>query len=138
MAHWCAYQMTALNLGVWKFKYLFHDITKPWLMAYARIFHRENPYKWVQQYHRSHSSHHLQHYQEWHVLSYDNDNHAVWEMGYQGGLDIEAMLIDWECSRYTKTASPWDARTYYESFCQDLAGTDLDHQIREAMDKLGL
>ena len=30
-AHWCAYQMTALNCGAWKFKYLFHDIEKPFL-----------------------------------------------------------------------------------------------------------
>ena len=33
-AHWCAFNMTALNLGVWKFKYLFHDIEKPWLMLF--------------------------------------------------------------------------------------------------------
>ena len=31
-AHWCAYNMTALNLGMWKPKYLLHDIEKPWLM----------------------------------------------------------------------------------------------------------
>lgn len=30
-AHWCAFQMTALNLKCWKFKYLLHDIEKPWL-----------------------------------------------------------------------------------------------------------
>ena len=33
-AHWCAFQMTALNLGIWKFKYLFHDWEKPWLRLF--------------------------------------------------------------------------------------------------------
>lgn len=31
-AHWKAFNMVALQLGHWKFKYLFHDIEKPWLM----------------------------------------------------------------------------------------------------------
>lgn len=30
-AHWCAFQMTALNNNCWKFKYLFHDVEKPFL-----------------------------------------------------------------------------------------------------------
>ena len=30
-AHWCGFQITALNLGIWKPKYLLHDIEKPWL-----------------------------------------------------------------------------------------------------------
>lgn len=30
-AHWCAFQMTALNLKCWRPKYLLHDIEKPWL-----------------------------------------------------------------------------------------------------------
>ena len=37
-AHWCAYNMTALNLGMWKPKYLWHDIEKPWLMMFYRDF----------------------------------------------------------------------------------------------------
>ena len=28
-AHWCAYNMIAINCNAWKFKYLFHDIEKP-------------------------------------------------------------------------------------------------------------
>ena len=39
-AHWCAFNMTALNLGVWKFKYLFHDIEKPWLMLMWKNYKR--------------------------------------------------------------------------------------------------
>ena len=52
-AHWCAFQMTALNLGCWKFKYLFHDIEKPIL----RLFFK---YKTVQRIHRRNNRHHLE------------------------------------------------------------------------------
>ena len=30
-AHWFAFQMTAVTLNAWKFKYLFHDWYKPWV-----------------------------------------------------------------------------------------------------------
>lgn len=88
-AHWCAYQMTALNLGIWKFKYLFHDFEKPWLMLLFRDYSR------VQRWHRHHSAHHME---------------------YRGKWDAEAMLIDWECSRHTKSASPMTALETYEYF----------------------
>ena len=39
-AHWCAYNMTALNLKCWKLKYLFHDIEKPWLMLFWRNYNK--------------------------------------------------------------------------------------------------
>lgn len=80
-AHWCSYNMTTLNLKCWKFKYLFHDIEKPWLMLLWK------DYKRVQKWHREHNRHHLE---------------------YKGkkGFDWEAMVIDWECSRFTKEASP--------------------------------
>lgn len=83
-AHWCAFQMTALNLKCWKFKYLFHDIEKPWL----RLFMSYNK---VQQFHRKHNAHHLQ-------------------FKHQNRIDWEAMVIDWECSRFTKEAAPLTAR----------------------------
>ena len=76
-AHWCAFNMVALDLHVWKFKYLFHDIEKPWLMLLWR------DYKKVQQWHRKHARHHI-------------------EYGGRKGYDFEAMVIDWECSRFTK------------------------------------
>lgn len=50
-AHWCAFQMTALNLGIWKFKYLFHDWEKPWMRLFCK-------YETVQKWHRSHRRHH--------------------------------------------------------------------------------
>lgn len=84
-AHWCAFQLTAINLGIWKFKYLLHDIEKPWLRLFLS-------YKTVQKIHRTYSKHHIE---------------------YSGGLDkvdVEAMMIDWECSRLTKASSQRDAR----------------------------
>lgn len=85
-AHWCAFNMTALNLGVWKFKYLFHDIEKPFLMLWFR-----GDYTKTRNWHKEHNRHHLR---------------------YKGkrGYDWEAMVIDWECSRFTKTEKPWAAR----------------------------
>lgn len=35
-AHWCAFQLTALNLRRWKFKYLFHDFEKPWMKLFCK------------------------------------------------------------------------------------------------------
>lgn len=83
-AHWCAFQMTALNLKCWKFKYLFHDIEKPWLKLFLT-------YDKVQHIHRTLNNHHLQ---------YKHPNRIDWK----------AMVIDWECSRFTKEAAPLTAR----------------------------
>lgn len=85
-AHWCAFQMCALNLRRWKFKYLFHDFEKPWMKLFMK-------YKSVQKWHREHNSHHL-------------------EYGLKHGwdkVDWEALIIDWECSRFTKTEAQLDA-----------------------------
>ena len=90
-AHWCAYQMTALNLGCWKFKYLFHDVEKPWLKLFMS-------YEKVREFHRTNNKHHLT---------------------YKGGvekLDYEAMVVDWECSRFTKEDAPMNAKETFEYF----------------------
>lgn len=84
-AHWCAYNMTALNLGVWKFRYLFHDIEKPWLKLFL-------PYEKVQYIHRRINPHHGEFFLK------------------HGWLFWDDLIIDWECSRFTKTQSPWTAR----------------------------
>ena len=81
-AHWCAYQMTALNCKAWKFKYLFHDIEKPWLSLFFK-------HEFVKKWHRAHNKHHFER---------------------QGKRDWEAMIIDWECSRFTKTFRAKGAR----------------------------
>jgi hypothetical protein len=82
-AHWKAYNSYAIKQGVWKFKYLFHDFEKPWLNLVMN-------YEKVKKYHREHSRHHLE---------------------YKGTkpFDYDAMIIDWEVSRFTKEDAPLDA-----------------------------
>ena len=84
-AHACAFNMTALNLKVWKFKYLFHDFEKPWLKLFMRDYMK------VQKWHRHHNKHHVEY------------------LFMHGKADMEAMAIDWECSRFTKQAQQLDA-----------------------------
>lgn|SRR5574344_174904 len=84
-AHWCSYQTVALGLGIWKFKYLFHDILKPWHKLICK------DYKKVQKFHRTHSKHHVEYYFK------------------HGKIDVDALIIDWECSRFTKTEAQLDA-----------------------------
>lgn len=104
-AHWCAYQMTALNLGIWKIKYLFHDWEKPWL----KLFWRD--YKKVQKWHREHNAHHMEYKKKW---------------------DAVAMLIDWECSRFTKTASPMTAKETYKYFVNvKYKNTEYEKRLKE-------
>ena len=91
-AHWCAFNMTALNYKQWKFKYLFHDIEKPWLKLFLN-------YKKVQRIHNKHNKHHL--------LYYFIHEDADWE----------AMIVDWECGRLTKQQCPRNAvDEYYRIF----------------------
>jgi len=97
-AHWCAFQMVALNLHIWKPKYLFHDIEKPWLRLFL-------PYEKVRKWHRSHSRHHV----EW------LDKFPPLMPIGETGIDIDALIIDNECSRYTKQKSPMSAKDYFKS-----------------------
>ena len=80
--HWKAFNLTAYHLGHWRFKYLFHDIEKPWLMLFWKDYNR------VQKWHRTHNNHHVE---------------------FDGLWDAHAMIIDWECSRFTKIDAPMDA-----------------------------
>lgn len=41
-AHWCAFQMVALDLHVWRPKYLLHDIEKPWLRLFFSLCQSSN------------------------------------------------------------------------------------------------
>lgn len=109
-AHWCAFNMTALNLKAWKFKYLFHDIEKPWVKLFLR------DYKKVQKLHRRIASHHLE---------------------YPGKKDYEAMVIDWECSRFTKSSSPETAYGYYFKKLEKLSSDDRMF-LTDALYKLNL
>ena len=119
-AHWCAYQMTALNLKCWKFRHLFHDAEKPWMKL---IF----SYPTVQQFHRNHNKHHMAYY-----LKYGKCN---W-------LD---MAIDWECSRFTKTSSPRTCREELERYLSihkdELTNkqyTEIKTNITQICDRLGI
>ncbi len=76
--HVKAFNYVAWKLDVWKFKYLFHDFEKPWLMLFFL-----GDYSKVQKWHRTHNAHHLE---------------------YKGEHDWEAMVLDWQCSHYTKTS----------------------------------
>lgn len=84
-AHWCAFNMTALNLGCWKPRFLFHDWEKPWLLLFLR------DYKKVQRIHRKYAKHH-------HVGK-DFDK-----------VDWLGVVVDWECSRFTKPQAQRNAR----------------------------
>ncbi len=92
-AHWCGFQLTALNLGIWKFKYLLHDIEKPWLKLLWK-----GDYKKVQKWHRNHNNHHLEY-----GLKYG------WDF-----IDWEALMIDWECCGLSKQEAQLDARETLE------------------------
>lgn len=92
-AHWCGFQLTALNLGVWRFKYLFHDIEKPWM----KLMYKGN-YKKVQEFHRTHASHHLEY-----GLKHGFEN-----------IDWDALVIDWECCALSKQCAQLDARETLE------------------------
>lgn len=88
-AHWKAFNKVAKELNAWKFKYIFHDIEKPWLKLFW-------DYPKVQKWHNEHNSHHL--------INVIN-----------GGVgDWEAMIIDWECSGRTKIACKLNAAQEYE------------------------
>ena len=79
--HWKAFNDTAKEYGMWRIKYLFHDIEKPFLRLIW-------PYEKVQKWHRTHNAHHLE---------------------YKGDHDWDAMFIDWECSHLTKEQCPRNA-----------------------------
>lgn len=105
-AHWCSFNMTAIMCEHWKVGYLFHDWYKPWL----RIF---LPYAKVQKFHRLHSKHHLEWVEK--KLEKLTKNGTIQPTAYKlyrclQKVDWYGMMIDWECSRHTKLASPLTAQ----------------------------
>ena len=93
-AHWCAFNITALNYKRWKTKYLLHDIEKPFLKLFMS-------YPKLQRMHNLIHKHHLLHY------------------FVKKNADWEAMFIDWECGRLTKQQCPRNAvNEYYRIFKQ--------------------
>lgn len=110
-AHWCAFQLVALILRAWRPKYLFHDIEKPWL----RLWYRKD-YSKVRTWHRTHRKHHL---------------------NYPGNKDYIEMMIDWECSRFTKEDAPLSA---YQCFKRrESSLSEIDYiGVKKALSYLGL
>ena len=81
--------MTALNLRCWRFRFLFHDMLKPWMRLFM-------PYEKVQRLHRKYARHHRE---------------------YKGKhYDWLGMVVDWECSRFTKSSAPLTARETMETY----------------------
>lgn len=115
-AHWCAFNMTALNLHIWKFRFLFHDIEKPWLMLIWGDYNR------VQKWHRKYNRHHIE---------------------YKGPkeYDIDAMIVDWECSRFTKLSTPFNASDTLEKVIKvkyPEKYEKIKHLVRARLTEIGL
>ena len=114
-AHWCAFQMVALNCHKWKFKYLFHDFYKPWMRLFIS-------YDKVQMFHNKNSHHHLLY------VFLHGMEHADWT----------AMIIDWECSRFTKQAAQLNARDEKERIISTLRSLDLTNKTVRQLYELSL
>jgi hypothetical protein len=91
--HWKAYNYTAWKLGVWRLKYLLHDIEKPWLKLFWRDYPR------VRKWHKFHNKHHI----------FYGRLHGI------NKVDWLAAVIDWECSHLTKDLAVRNGReeVYY-------------------------
>ena len=96
-SHWAAYNLIALKLGVWKPKWLLHDIEKPWLKLIWR------DYKRVQKWHKHHNKHHI----------FSGRRYGL------NKVDWLAAVLDWESSRYSKNAAPLTARQETEAILNE-------------------
>ena len=105
-AHWCAFQMTALNCKGWKVKYFLHDIEKPFMRLVCE-------YKKVQKFHRTHNNHHP----EWLEYKLSKDKHLTEEKvkSWLDKYDFKATAVDWECGHFTKIAQPRNAYQEYNA-----------------------
>ncbi|MCQ2738224.1 MAG: hypothetical protein MJ224_06410 [archaeon] len=95
--------MTAMNFGVWKLHHLFHDWYKPWMALFV-------DYNKMHNYHITHSNHHIEHYRL--------TDKCNW-------LDL---VIDWECSQYTKVHGKRTAREFLEFMTSnhEISSTEYD------------
>lgn len=123
-AHWAAFQMVAVMLGVWRPRHLFHDWYKPWLKMFGI------PYSEIQYIHRHSSRHHLEY------LELNNETRFDWD----------SMIVDWECSQYTKEACKRNARQKLEHILNDYPNDEhntyikylLRRYVEPRLEKLGL
>jgi hypothetical protein len=97
LSHWAAYNLVALKLGVWKPKWLLHDIEKPWLKLIWR------DYKRVQKWHKHHNKHHI----------FSGRRYGL------NKVDWLAAVLDWESSRYSKNSALLTARQETEAILKE-------------------
>lgn len=106
--HWLAYNLVALSYNAWKFKYLFHDIEKPFIKLFCK-------YETVQKFHRKHNKHHP----EWlenkllklsELVGYPLEEEINF---YVDKYDYKGTIIDWESGHYTKNAATLSAVDEY-------------------------
>lgn len=112
--HWKAFNLVAYYLHCWRFKYLFHDIEKPWLKLFLS-------YDQVQRLHRKNNSHHLDY-----KKGIDN-------------IDWLALIIDNESCRFTKADAQLNSREFIEILIiSELIDRKTSKKCLELLDKLGL
>lgn len=120
--HWLAFNYTAWKLGVWKPKWLLHDIEKPWLKLIWGDYMR------VRQWHKHHNSHHI---------FYGRRNGM-------NKIDWLGAVIDWECSHLTKVVAERNGREEVDYLISDKSKYTKDEkeEIRKncypILDYLGL
>jgi len=121
--HWRNYNLVAMKLGAWKWKYLLHDIEKPWMKLILRDYMK------VRKWHKTHRKHHI----------FYGRTHGI------DKIDWEAAVIDWECSQYSKLATPLNAREQTMKIISE--GVDkytqeeikaIEKNVIPILDKLGL
>lgn len=139
-AHWAAFQMTSINLNRWKFKYLFHDTSKllllMWYKTISPFLKHKNIYELLQARHHLKSNHHLQSYNETMVTMIDEN--LNWKQNtYIYNIDIEAMLINWECAHLTKTNMKPSAYDYYMSIKEKLT-KNLQNEIETKLKEMNM
>jgi len=107
-AHNHAFNKVAKACGCWHWTYIFHDFEKPWLRLFI-------DYKKVQKFHRSIANHHIEYViKYWKRVTLNCDDDSIFYSMTHPKPNIEAMVIDWECSRFTKAAEPLDAVQEWE------------------------
>ena len=120
--HWLAFNYTAWKLGVWKPKWLLHDIEKPWLKLIWGDYMR------VRQWHKYHNKHHI---------FYGRRNGM-------NKIDWLGAVIDWECSHLTKVVAERNGREEVDYLISDKSKYTKDEkeEIRKncypILDYLGL
>lgn len=128
IAHVLAYNSTAIVLGQWRPRHLFHDWEKPWMLLIAKLAYKihilnEDPYQWVRSWHKTHRKHHCDYYRDATLTKPRKDVCPV---------DI---IIDWECSRYTKGymkgASAYEYYMSKRDSLPEILKIDLDRAMKE-------